>query len=142
MPKVEREIVIDAPMDTVFDVITDYERYPEFLPETQDVQLVSRDNSGAVVRFELDLVMRVAYTLRLVEQRPERVSWTLEEAKVMAENNGGWRLEAAGEGRTKATYGLEVKLRGLIPKSVSTRLMGTTLPQTLERFKARAESML
>ena len=33
------------------------------------------------------------------------------------------------------------KLRGLIPKSVSTRLVGQTLPETLELFKARAERL-
>lgn len=139
MPKTEETVLIDAPVARVFDVIKDYERYPEFLPEMKEVVVVSRNDGIVVVRFELELIMRVSYTLRLTETPPDRVVWRLEEAKMLAENNGGWQLEAVGD-QTRATYSLDVKLRGLIPKSVSTRLLGTTLPQTLQRFKARAES--
>jgi uncharacterized membrane protein len=139
MPRTEEQVVMDAPIERVFAVIADYERYPEFLPDMKEVRVLSRHDGVALVRFELELIMRVSYTLRLLEDAPTRVQWTLEEAKMVAENNGGWTLVAEGN-RTRATYALEVKLRGLIPKSVSTRLLGTTLPQTLQRFKARAEA--
>ncbi len=138
MPNAQEHILIDAPIERVFSVITDYPRYPEFLPEMKEVQVLSRHDGVVVVRFELELLMRVSYTLRLIEDAPSSVRWSLEEAKMLAENDGGWRLEVE-DGKTRATYSLEIKLRGLIPKSVSTRLLGTTLPQTLQRFKARAE---
>lgn len=138
MPRTEQQVVIDAPVERVFEIITDYARYPEFLPDMKEARIISRTNGVTLVRFELELIMRVSYTLRLVEEPPYALSWTLEEAKMIEENNGGWKLLREGE-RTRATYALDVKLRGLIPKSVSTRLLGTTLPQTLERFKARAE---
>ncbi len=141
MAKTEQSILIDAPIETVFDVIVDYERYPEFLPEMRAVQVLARHDGVAEVAFELEIIMRLGYALRLVEDRPRRVSWTLKSAKMMSANNGGWLLEPAGAGQTRATYGLEITLRGLIPKSVSTRLVGTTLPDTLNRFKARAEGI-
>ncbi len=138
MARTEQHIDIHAPIERVFAVITDYERYPEFLSDMKEVVVESRHDGVAVVRFELELIMRVSYTLRLVEDPPRGVSWTLDHAKMMVENNGGWTLVKEGD-RTRATYALEVKLRGLIPKSVSTRLLGTTLPQTLQQFKARSE---
>lgn len=139
MPKAEEEIVIHAPRSRVFEVITDYESYPEFLPDMKVVTVESREGNVAVVSFELELVMRVSYTLRLTESPPHKIRWSLERAKMITENEGGWDLTETPEGHTHARYGLEIKLRGLIPKSVSTRLLGQTLPQTLERFKARAE---
>ncbi|MBI3179892.1 MAG: SRPBCC family protein [Deltaproteobacteria bacterium] len=141
MPKAEHELDIHAPIERVFDVISDYEQYPEFLPEMREVRVLSRHDGVAVVQFELELVMRLSYTLRLTEERPHALTWTLEQAKMMSLNSGGWKLTAKDAKRTHATYGLEVKLRGLIPKSVSTRLIGTTLPATMERFKARAEAL-
>ncbi|OGQ83137.1 MAG: hypothetical protein A2289_02215 [Deltaproteobacteria bacterium RIFOXYA12_FULL_58_15] len=140
MPLVEQDVVIDAPIERVFDVITDYESYPEFLPEMRHVQLVSRNEEIAIVSFELEIIMRVGYTVRIIEDRPGSVTWTLQDAKMMSVNNGGWKLQARGN-QTHVTYGLEIRLRGLIPKSVSTRLMGTTLPNTLACFKARAEEI-
>ncbi|MEE8409937.1 MAG: SRPBCC family protein [Myxococcota bacterium] len=139
MAKTEQNVVINAPIERVFAVIVDYEQYPEFLPEMKAVRVVSRHDGVSLVTFELEIIMRLAYTLRLIEDRPSTVRWTLDNAKMMSANDGGWKLEEIDAEHTRATYGLEVKLRGLIPKSVSTRLLGTTLPDTLNRFKARSE---
>lgn len=141
MSQASAEIVIAAPIEHVFEVIADYERYPEFLPEMKAVRVDSKVDDVAIVTFELELIMRLSYTLRLVAERPRRLRWSLERAKMMTENDGGWELSSTPEGHTKAIYGLELKLKGLVPRSVSTRLAGQTLPQTLQRFKTRAESL-
>ena len=122
-------------------MITDYERYPEFLPEINAVRVVSRHDNVVTAAFDLELMkMRLSYTLRLQEEPDAIVSWTLVDSKMMNANNGGWKLVAQGNA-TRATYALDVELRGLMPKSVRERLVGMTLPQTLERFKQRAEQL-
>jgi ribosome-associated toxin RatA of RatAB toxin-antitoxin module len=138
MSRAEETIVIDAPLAKVWSIITDYERYPEFLPEMFSVSIVSRHENVVVAQFNLELMMRFSYTLRLQEEPPSAVRWTLDSASMMVSNSGGWQLTAEGD-KTRATYVLDVELKGLIPKSVKDRLIGTTLPQTLERFKRRAE---
>jgi coenzyme Q-binding protein COQ10 len=138
MSRAEETIVIDAPLAKVYALITDYERYPEFLPEMTAVSILSRHDNVVVARFDLELMMRFSYTLRLEEEPPAAVRWTLESASMMVSNSGAWQLVAEGD-KTRATYVLEVELKGLIPKSVKDRLLGLTLPQTLERFKKRAE---
>jgi coenzyme Q-binding protein COQ10 len=139
MSRAEETILIDAPLAKVYGIITDYERYPEFLPEMTSITIESRHDNVVVARFDLELMMmRFSYTLRLEENAPAELSWTLGEGKMMVANNGGWKLVAEGD-KTRATYALDVELKGLIPKSVRDRLVGTTLPQTLERFKMRAE---
>lgn len=141
MPRAEHHVAIQAPIERVFAIITDYEKYPQFLPELKSVRLLSREDGVAEVRFEVELIMRVQYTLRLIEDAPTSVKWSLAESKMLASNNGQWRLERIDDASCRAHYGLEVKLAGMIPSSVSTRLMGTNLPQMLEHFKNRAESM-
>ena len=139
MTKTQQQVVINAPIERVFDVIVDYERYPEFLPEMKAVEVLSRNDGVVIVRFELELIMRFVYTLRLLEDAPHSVRWSLEEAKIMSSNAGGWQLESLGPNSTRASYRIDVKLLGLIPSSVSNRISGITLPHTLARFKARAE---
>ena len=77
MPKTEQQVVIDAPIANVYDIIVDYERYPEFLPDMKQVQVLARHDGVVLVSFELEIIMRVGYTLRLVEDRPTAVTWTL-----------------------------------------------------------------
>ncbi|HSI04873.1 MAG TPA: SRPBCC family protein, partial [Myxococcota bacterium] len=45
MSRAEETIVIDAPLAKVWSVVTDYERYPEFLPEMTSVSIVSRHDN-------------------------------------------------------------------------------------------------
>ncbi len=135
------EIVIDAPIERVYAVITDYERYPEFLPENQAVTVLERDGNTVHVRFEVEMVMRVEYTLAIVEEPNRSVQWTLLDARMLSENRGGWELEALSDSKTKATYTLEVALARAIPAAVSDRLAGQALPRTLQRFKERAEQV-
>src|SRR5688572_1284598 len=106
MSRAQETIVIQAPVARVFQVIRDYERYPEFLPEMQSVHVLSRHDNVVVARFELELMMRFSYTLRLQEDAPNRVSWSLEEARTLVANDGAWELEAEGPNTTRAVYSL------------------------------------
>lgn len=140
MPKTEQTVIINAPIEHVFSVIRDYESYPEFLPEMAVVEVLERNETTARVRFELELIMRISYVLALEETPPRGVSWRLDEAKMLAYNAGEWRLRSVDADRTEATYSLDIKLHGLVPRSVSEKLTQKNLPETLERFKSRAES--
>jgi ribosome-associated toxin RatA of RatAB toxin-antitoxin module len=59
----------------------------------------------------------------------------------MKSNDGGWTLQEAGPGRTRATYSVEVGFGLLVPKSVSGFLTERNLPKMLEAFKKRAEGL-
>ena len=140
MPVTERSVVIAATPEQCFATIADYERYPEFLDEMSKVSLNRRESNYAVATFELDLMVRVEYTLRLFEDPPHGLHWSLEHAKIMRVNTGSWKLSALDAEHTQATYRIELELRGVIPESVTARLAGTTLPRTLQLFKQRIEA--
>jgi coenzyme Q-binding protein COQ10 len=139
MPGASRSIVINAPMEKVFALITDFERYKEFLPEVRAVRVLDRSNGTVTVQYEAEIVKRIKYTLRHVAQPPSRVTWSFVEGEVMKDNKGSWELEPAGEGKTKATYTIEVGLGPLVPKAIINTLMETSLPKLLENFKREAE---
>lgn len=134
-----RSIVINAPMEKVFGVIIDYEKYPEFLPEVKKIRLSNRKENTVDVQYEAEIVKTIKYTLRLKEEKPSKVSWTFLEGEFMKDNKGGWVLEDLGGGKTKATYNIEVAVGLLVPKTIITALVDTQLPKTLEAFKARSE---
>ena len=102
MPRAESMIEIEATPERVFACITDYESYPEFLPDIQRAEVEHRNGNVAQVRFELELMMRISYTLRLVESSPRAVEWTLQGSTMLTENCGAWTLESATIGHTRA----------------------------------------
>ncbi len=134
-----RSIVMNAPMEKVFAVITDYEKYSEFLPEVKKIRLGTREGNEVEVHYEAEIVKTIKYSLRLKEEKPSKVSWTFIEGEFMKDNKGGWVLEDLGGGKTKATYSIEVAVGMLVPKTIISALIDTQLPKTLEAFKKRVE---
>lgn len=140
MPGATRSIVINAPVEKVFDIIVQYEKYREFLPEVKEIRLSNRQGNEVNVHYKVDVVKTINYTIRSKEERPHRVSWSFVDGEFMKDNKGSWVLEPEGEGKTKATYTVEMALGALVPKTVVNKLVETSLPKMLEAFKRRAET--
>lgn len=140
MPGATRTIVINAPVEKVFDVITQYERYPEFLPEVKEVRAANRQGNTLELHYKVEVMKTVRYSIRVTEERPRRMAWTFIEGEVMKDNKGSWVLEPEGEGKTRATYTVEMALGLLVPKAVVNALVDTSLPKMLDAFKRRAEA--
>lgn len=144
MAAVSREVVIAVPLERFYDLVVDYERYPEFVPSVKACRVRSQEPHKDV-EYELDLgIRRIRYVLRHVEERPRRVSWSLVSGEMMKVSSGSWDLRAEG-GKTRARYSVEVQIAKppLIPQGIVDRvadeLTKVTLPRTLDAFKARAE---
>ena len=140
MPGATRAVVINTPVKKVFAVIKDYESYPEFLPEVKSTRISNRQGDEVDVHYEVNVLKKIRYTLRLKEEPPSRISWTFVEGELMRDNRGHWLLEDLGGGKTRATYNIEIKLGPLVPKSIVNVLVDSSLPKMLEAFKKRAES--
>ncbi len=135
-----QSIVINAPVEKVFDTIIQYEKYREFLTEVKEVRTSNRRGNEVDVHYKVDVIKTIKYTIRSKEERPNRISWSFVNGEFMKDNKGSWVLEPAGEGKTKATYNVEMALGALVPKSVVNKLVETSLPKMLEAFKRRAEA--
>ncbi|AGC46227.1 MULTISPECIES: type II toxin-antitoxin system RatA family toxin [Myxococcus] len=140
MPGATRTIVINAPIEKVFDVITQYDRYPEFLSEVKAIRTANRKGNTVDVHYTVEVMKTVRYSIRVVEERPTRMAWSFIEGEVMKDNKGSWVLEPEGEGKTRATYNVEMALGLLVPKTIVNALVETSLPKMLESFKRRAEA--
>jgi coenzyme Q-binding protein COQ10 len=146
MAVVSQEVVVDVAVERFYEVVRDYDRYPEFVPTVKKCK-ARRGAAGTEVDYELDLgLKRIGYTLKLVEEPPRKVSWSLVRSDWMKVSNGSWDLRDEG-GRTRATYSVEIQVQKppLIPQSlvdrISDELTRVQLPRMLEAFKKRAEAL-
>jgi coenzyme Q-binding protein COQ10 len=144
MSEATRTIEVNVPIEKMFDVINDHKAYPDFLGPLGmvGVEIDSDDGDVKVVTHAIKKMGKVVkYTLRYTFDKPKKISWTMVKGQMMKDNRGSWVLEEAGEGRTKATYAAEVKFGMLVPHSLVKILISKELPQMLELFKKRAESI-
>ncbi|HEX9573297.1 MAG TPA: SRPBCC family protein [Myxococcales bacterium] len=140
MAKAERSIVIHAPPEKVFAVITDYEKYPEFLPEVKKAKVEFGSGNVKEVTYTVDIKAKViTYTLKHTARPPDELAWTMVRGEMMKGNDGAWILKAVPEG-TEATYKIDLKLGALVPSMVERMLAEQSLPGLLANFKKRIES--
>ncbi len=144
MSKVTKQVVVDAPLERFYELVVDYERYPEFVPGIHGCRIVSvRPKKHD--EYQLDLgIKRIKYVLEMHERKPTHVAWSLVSGEMMKVSNGSWELSAE-DGRTHAVYTVEIQISRppLVPQAivdrVSDELTRIQLPKTLDAFKARAE---
>ena len=141
MAKTERSVVIHAPPEKVFEVISDYAKYPEFLPEVKAVKVESGQGDIKDVTYTVDIKAKVInYTLRHKANPPHDLSWTMVRGEMMKGNDGAWVLKPVPEG-TEATYKIDLRLGALVPSMVERKLAEQSLPGLLANFKKRIEGM-
>lgn len=140
MAGAQRTITINATVDKCWSVISDYERYSDFLPEVKKIRAFNRRGAEVDVQYEAEVVKVIKYTVHMKEEAPNKLSWSFIDGEFMKDNKGGWVLEDAGNGTTKATYNIAVEVGMLVPKTIINALVDTQLPKLLENFKRRIEA--
>ena len=143
MAQASRSIVIDVTPDQLFDVIVDFEKYPEFLPEVKKAKIDAGQGAIQEVTYNVDIKAKVIkYTLRHTSDRPNKLSWTMIRGEMMKGNDGSWALKPGPRpGTTEATYTIDLKLSSLVPGFIERALAEQSLPGLLQNFKARAEKL-
>jgi uncharacterized protein YndB with AHSA1/START domain len=134
---------IEAPIGTVFAVAADVEGSPRWQPEIKVAECAERDREGnqILVHMETDAkVRRLKSEMRFSYSAPERIGWTQEEGDLKS-IEGSWELEDLGDGRTRATYRMEVDLGRVLGMVIRGPLVDIlrgqlveTMPDKLKRF--------
>ncbi len=138
-------MVMNASPKRCFMVASDFERYPEWLPEVQQVVVLERDEAGrpCVVAFQVGAFGRSAnYILNYdFKEAPDAFSWSQREGDITYALDGTYRFGETGDQTTTVHYELSVGLRIPIPGFVRRRAEGLIVDAALRDLKARVESL-
>jgi carbon monoxide dehydrogenase subunit G len=106
------EAEIEAPIDNVWKIVEDVLIAPEWQGGLKDIVEIERDDDGHVTlveSFSDAKVRTIKSTVRFSYDGPARLSWRQEKGELKSVE-GSWELEDLGDGRTRATYNLDVDL--------------------------------
>lgn len=130
---------IEAPIATVYAVAADVEGSPRWQPEIKVAECLERDSDGnqVLVRMETDAkVRRLGSTMRFGYEEPGRITWVQEDGDLKSVE-GKWELEDLGDGRTRATYWLEVDLGRVLGMVIRGPVVGVLRGQLVESMPAK-----
>jgi ribosome-associated toxin RatA of RatAB toxin-antitoxin module len=128
----------------VMAVVADFEAYPEWVGNLEEVEVLARDRRGRGTRVAFRLRTPVgdqAYTLAYRYQPKDAgVTWTYVEG-TLDDLAGSYELEPAAQGTTRVTYRLEVALGAPLPGLVKRQAAKQIVRSALADLKRRVESM-
>lgn len=134
---------IEAPLASIWEVLTDFERYPDWARDLKAVDVVERDDEGraTVVHYRAAGMGRsTSYTLRYQwDDAPNRLPWELVEGDIMRVLDGAYEF-AERDGGTDVTYHLRVELviplPGFVKRRAEARIVSTALRDLRDHLTA------
>ena len=136
---------IAASPQRLFEVVTDFDRYTDWIPDLKAVEVLSRDEDGRAVevRFRAAAMGRsTSYTLRYdYAHAPSELPWKLVQGDIMRQLDGAYEFMAVPDDpeRTDVVYHLTVELVVPLPAFVKRRAESKIMRNALRELKAHVE---
>jgi len=144
--KGDRTVEIDAPIERCYEIAADVENATEWQGSLKDVEVLERDGDRRPVLVETESdakVKSVRAVLRFSYEPPTDIRWVQEKGDTKS-LQGWWSFEDLGDGRTRATYGLEAdpgRLLGMLLRGpAESRVRDFLLGNAAEGLKQKAEA--
>ena len=144
--KGDRTVEIDAPIERCYEIAADVENATEWQGSLKDVEVLERDGDRRPVLVETESdakVKSVRAVLRFSYEPPTDIRWVQEKGDTKS-LQGWWSFEDLGDGRTRATYGLEAdpgRMLGMLLRGpAESRVRDFLLGNAAEGLKQKAEA--
>ncbi len=143
-PVATARVLVDAPPSRVWPIVADCERTGEVMPDVATAAVVAdRDGTSrctVVVDLPFPLGDLTSVTRAALDVRPGvrwQRSWRLV-AGDFTVNEGFWRIEPSGDGRTIATYHIDVRPTTPLPGWLVSFIQRAKLPEMMQRLRRAA----
>jgi ribosome-associated toxin RatA of RatAB toxin-antitoxin module len=140
MAKASRTETVDIDIHKLYDTIIDYAKYPDFVDGVKQINIISKTDTSAKVEYSLNIIKTFKYIVNLKQEKPTRVSWTLDSGDLFKKNDGEWKLKDLGNGKTEVTYSLDLDFKMFAPSSILASLTDKNLPSMMKAFFDRAKA--
>lgn len=151
MAKVESTVIVQAPLETLWQLAQQVEKMPEYMSDLESVEVLEDEAISPTQR------RTTTRWVALIKQMNRKVRWVEEDIWDSEKHlcsfeqtegdfshySGKWHFESAGEKETKAhleiSYAIEIPLLGALIQKVILKLMQGNCDNMLDCLKAEAE---
>lgn len=123
-----------------FAIVTDYEKYPEFLSEVKKCRVIENKNGKKLVEFEVSVIKSFSYRLWMTEESNKKLSWTFDSGDIFKTSVGSWELSDMG-GKTQAKYAVDATFKVFVPGPVAKALVNVNLPNMMKAYHQRVKAI-
>ena len=142
MTVIERSALLAHPVEQVFDLVADTERYPEFLKGCVGADILKRDDDEVTATLRLSRAgISHGFTTQNRMQRPHRIDLALVDGP-FSHFAGHWSFLALGDDACKTTLQLHFELASGIASVAAGKLFDKVALDLVDAIVNRAGQQL
>lgn len=132
--------VFNCTVEEFFNVVSDYEKYSEFLPEVKSVKVYKNSEGIKEMEYHVSLIKTFKYKLKINEVKNQSVSFEFIGGDVFKTMKGSWKMSDQ-TGKCAIDYNVEATFGLLVPESMAKTLVSANLPMMMSNFKKRIKEV-
>lgn len=141
MAKASTTEVFNCTPEQFFKIISDYEKYHEFLSEVKKCTVLKTEGNRKLVEYNVSVVKSFKYQLWMTESAPTGITWEFASGDVFKTSIGSWKLEPEVGNKTKATYSVEATFGIFVPGPIANALVSVNLPNMMSAYHKRVKQV-
>ncbi|MCS2608214.1 type II toxin-antitoxin system RatA family toxin [Halomonas dongshanensis] len=141
MPTVNRSALVRHTPQQMFDLVNDFERYPDFLPGCRRTRLIERDEHHLIGELTLGRAgVEQTVTTRNDLYAPERIDLSLVKGP-FKRLQGRWHFIPMGEGACRVSLDMEFEFSSRLLGLAFGKLFSQVAGQLVDAFVKRADQL-
>jgi len=140
MASAEAKEVFNCTKEEFFKIISDYEKYSDFLSEVDQCEIIETNGNKKLVEYSVSLIKTFKYKLWMTETPNDSITWQLDSGDFFKVSNGSWHLTDEGE-KVSAIYKVEAKFKGFVPSPIAKGLVSVNLPNMMKSYQKRVKEV-
>jgi coenzyme Q-binding protein COQ10 len=140
MPGASQTEVFNCSAPEFFKIISDYEKYPQFLQEVKSCKILKSDGPKKLVEFKVSVIKSFTYQMEIAESEPKTVKWEFTSGEIFKTSTGSWVLDEQ-DGKTKATYSVDATFGVFVPGMIAKTLLSVNLPSMMNAYHKRVKEL-
>ncbi|WP_332878953.1 SRPBCC family protein [Massilia sp. S19_KUP03_FR1] len=128
---------------TVWRILTDYERMPEYVPDLRSARVLSRDGAKVIIEQQggvqfLVFSRAIHLVVQVQERAPDQIDVSLVDGD-MKVYRASWALRPAGAGGTRVDYSATIAPKFYVPGLVGTSIVRKDIANMMAAVLARLD---
>lgn len=132
--------VFNCSVEQFYKIISDYDKYPEFLSEVKGCHVVEDHGSKKLVEYSISIIKNFSYSLWMHEKPTTGITWEFAGGDLFKTSAGSWVLEDEA-GKTRATYTIDASFKTFVPGPVAKALIQVNLPNMMSAYHKRVSEL-
>jgi len=140
MATARAEEIFNCTAEEFFKIISDYEKYPEFLTEVKSVKVYKNVGNTKEMEYHVSLIKTFKYKLKATEVPNKSIKFEFIGGDVFKTMNGSWTLKDQ-DGKCAVVYKVEASFGVFVPDAIAKPLVSANLPMMMTNLKKRIKKI-